>query len=401
MIGLYTVKLGERVAIWDGYGQAERVDGPRLLWLWGQTIEPIPASAAGNSEYLVVRRRNGRTDHFRGPATVWRDPVEIESVEVRPMIEVDAHEALVVYRQEQGKVQRRVVRGPTLFMPTADEWLHEFSWHGSDKNHTGKKAPHALRFTKLRVIPDQMYFDVPEVRTADDALLTVRLMVFFELVDVERMLDQTHDPVADFINALAADVIDFVGSHAFEEFKKHTDQLNDLATYPQLVGRAERIGYRINKLVYRGYQASATLQLMHDAAIEARTQLRLNAETEEQVQSLADMKLERELVRETRSRTSEEEQARHANRLAQLAHDEHLRQVLAEHEQNLAAQAERQELERRNDEADNAEKLRFLAALREMQVDMTQYLVAEYRAPDRLIQIAPSIDGARLHIHEN
>ncbi len=57
-----------------------------------------------------------------------------------------------------------------------------------------------------------MYFDVENVRTADDALLIIKVMVFFELVDIEKMLDQTHDPIADFINALSADVVDFVGA---------------------------------------------------------------------------------------------------------------------------------------------------------------------------------------------
>ena len=36
---------------------------------------------------------------------------------------------------------------------------------------------------------------VPEVRTKDDTILTVKLMLFFELIDVERMLDNTHDPI--------------------------------------------------------------------------------------------------------------------------------------------------------------------------------------------------------------
>jgi len=104
-----------------------------------------------------------------------------------------------------------------------------------------------------------MYFDVDDVRTADDALVVVKLMIFFELVDIERMLDQTHDPVADFINAVSADVIDFAATLTFEQFKEQTERLNELETYPQLVARSERIGYRINKVVYRGYHASALL----------------------------------------------------------------------------------------------------------------------------------------------
>jgi hypothetical protein len=36
-----------------------------------------------------------------------------------------------------------------------------------------------------------------------------KLMIFFELVDLERMLDQTHDPIADFINAVCAGLLIF------------------------------------------------------------------------------------------------------------------------------------------------------------------------------------------------
>ena len=84
------------------------------------------------------------------------------------------------------------------------------------------------------------------------------------------MLDQTHDPVADFINAVGADVIDFTAGLSFEMFKKQTDKLNAIDTYQNLKRRAERIGYRVNKVVYRGYEAGTKLQAMHDDAIEAR-----------------------------------------------------------------------------------------------------------------------------------
>ena len=142
-----------------------------------------------------------------------------------------------------------------------------------------------------------MYFDVEDARTADDALLTVQTMVFFELVDIERMLDRTHNPVADFINALTADVIDFAAARVFERFKADTAALNELATYPNLAARAQAIGYRIHKVVYRGYEANPRLQAMHNQAIERRTGLQLEAETEAQAQELADLKAERTALR--------------------------------------------------------------------------------------------------------
>src|SRR4030095_4400707 len=98
----------------------------------------------------------------------------------------------------------------------------------------------------------------------------------------------------------SSDVVDFTGRHDFESFKHNTDQLNELATYRQLTGRAAQCGYRINKVVYRGYGAPDRLQQMHDQAIEARTKLQLERATEEQSQSLEDYKLNAQMNRAPR-----------------------------------------------------------------------------------------------------
>jgi hypothetical protein len=81
-----------------------------------------------------------------------------------------------------------MLQGPAVFVAQPGEWLHTFSWHGSTGGSGYRKVPNALVFQKLWLMPDQMYHDVEDVRTADDAVITVRLMIFFELVDIETML---------------------------------------------------------------------------------------------------------------------------------------------------------------------------------------------------------------------
>ena len=49
----------------------------------------------------------------------------------------------------------------------------------------------------------------------------------------------------------------------------------ELEAYRQLTARASQNGYRVNKVVYRGYAAPDRLQAMHDQAIESRTRLQL------------------------------------------------------------------------------------------------------------------------------
>jgi hypothetical protein len=88
-------------------------------------------------------------------------------------------------------------------------------------------------------------------------VLTVNLMIFFELkappsqphIDpIELMLNMTHDPIGDFINAVSADVVNYASSKTYEDLFVDTTVLSELTTYPQLCSRASRIGYHISKV---------------------------------------------------------------------------------------------------------------------------------------------------------
>lgn len=114
---------------------------------------------------------------------------------------------------------------------------------------------------------------------------TAKVMIFYELTDLELMLDTTPDPIGDFINAVCGDVVAFCAVRGYEEFVSETDKLSKLETFPQLTMRAERSGYKISKVVFRGYHCSESLALMHSQAMESRTQLRLQSDTQQQVSS--------------------------------------------------------------------------------------------------------------------
>ena len=359
--------------------------------------EKVKKAKASEGEYLAIEHKDGRTEHKLGPCELWIERHKYDNVTTYKAIDLDAHEAIVVYNEHDGQVTHRVVNGPAIYVPKPTEWLHDFSWHGDDGD--GKKRPHRLKFQKLRVIPDQMYFDVSGVRTADEALITVKLMVFFGLDDIEKMLKQTHDPIADFINALTADVIRYVGAFNFETFKEKAEALNDQATFNELIDGAERIGYTINKVVYRGYEASEKLQEMHDSAIEMRTQLVLEKETEEQQQELTGFKQD-----------CEHERAKQERAEANRKQEHELEQGRSEREALLQAQSEEAELQLEiNRNKNNAEKeheaamldLRFKEwnQLQEAGANLTEILVAQEHNPDKTIRLEKG-DNAQVHLHE-
>ena len=118
-------------------------------------------------------------------------------------------------------------------------------------------------------------------------------------------------------------------------------QLNELDTYRQLASRAQQCGYRINKIVYRGYDVPVALQKMQDEAIEARTKLQLQRATEQQAQDLENYKLDCQITRALKRRQEQ---------LAEVEHDlEMIRRrqhaELAQHEATQVSSREQQRLE--------------------------------------------------------
>jgi hypothetical protein len=162
--------------------------------------------------------------------------------------------------------------------------------------------------------------------------------------------------------------------------------------------------------VYRGYQANPRLQAMHDHAIEARTKLRLEAETERQAQELADLRLGREAERAKQRQQMEATELTHKNRLSRLSYEQSAHELQQQRDQELSHRQRELEQEREHErlgnelkvahqQALNREKAAFLQSVRALEVDMTRYLTARYQHPDRLIRI----DGdrrAQLHLHE-
>ncbi len=56
------------------------------------------------------------------PIELFMNRLELDSVTVKNCIKIDANHMIVVYKQLEGVIDRRIVQGPTLFMPSAYEW---------------------------------------------------------------------------------------------------------------------------------------------------------------------------------------------------------------------------------------------------------------------------------------
>jgi len=380
-----TISAGEAAAIFYGNGEVEVVEGPRRVRTLG-SVRQLAKVVASESEYLIVKSGDGSTEVRAGPASAFCHPVNHISLTSHPAVTIGDNELIVVYckdhSEQGGGVKRRLIRGPGLHIPSSvSEWIHEFSWTGpatnsDDINAPARKVPHAVKKTKLILIPGKMYFDVESVRTKDNAVITVKLMIFYRLSDVEVMLDNTNDPMADIINSVSADIIEWCAPKEFAQFLQETDRLNTMQPYAQLQSTAKKIGYNIDKVVFRGYTAPTTLQRMHDGAIEKRTALALASETEHQEQGLADFKLQREAERAAQQQALELQRLEHELVLTQKRNDAEQQQRRAECTVEL-------------------ERLRAIKGLdREGETAMAQYLVAKDCQLPPVVQCGTMMSGS-------
>lgn len=250
---------------------------------------------------------------MRGPQSLYFDPVTIQSITLCEAAKLEGNEAIVVYREIRensarvananpsskhadsevviatdtaNRVERRIVRGPTIFIPASNEWIHKFSWHGTVTDRGGSKTgypgdtkvAHAVEFEKIRIMRDYMYLTVRDVRTQDDAKISLHLMLYYVLHDIETMLDNSNDPIGEFINAASADMMSFCANRTHDKLLEECNLLNDKEHFPILSGRMPLIGYELLKVAYRGYDTSSKLQELQDRAIASRTEWKLEGE---------------------------------------------------------------------------------------------------------------------------
>lgn len=452
-LGKRTVKDGECAAVWAPSGERTLVVGPKRVHLLFSHVRFLDRHIADQNQYLLIQNRDGRKETVRGPVALFFDPCRHQLITKHDAFKLSANEAIVVYKEEErvvnpeaisaeapfpeaaiaptnakattakhavvglrlasagesGSVTRRVVRGPAVFVPHATEWVHEFSWHGSlggdgKGSKTGtiddRKVPHAVNFSKLRCMPDHLYYTVRDVRTTDDALLSIHLMVFYELCDIEAMLDGTNDPIGDFINATSADVISFGAKNTYSSLLKTASHLNSIDTFPILAHRMGQTGFKLHKVVYRGYSASTQLQSMHDESIAKRTKLKLTSDTREMEQHGQSMELRCKAERAEQERRMQDEAVKHEMSLKALQAEQKRRELDEDHAQRMRHEEERARAALAASKLSNDEDIRRITSLKTLGVELTKYLCVTNQAqPDKHVRVETvgGGDGQQLH----
>lgn len=132
-----------------GTGQCYIIEGPNEVNTFRKDFERLHPTAASERQFIYIEELSGAVKHIPGPSLVFFNPIVHRQVLCKDGIALDASSAVVVYKQvpESEEVEQRVVYGPTLFLPTADEWPHSFSWHGPTQDNKTAYKPGLNKFT--------------------------------------------------------------------------------------------------------------------------------------------------------------------------------------------------------------------------------------------------------------
>lgn len=166
---------------------------------------------------------NGNYEEVLGPQVVYEHP-EGKLEKFRRM-QLSEREAIVKIQQDgseeiiEGKKQAEVYINPVV------ETLKRFRWTGSgEKGAESDKIPGAINFEVLRLDNSQTYFSF-SVRSKDNVVLELKLMIFYEISDLEKLIKNTHDPMCEFYNKIQAHIGSGIAEKNFDEVKKNTGEL--------------------------------------------------------------------------------------------------------------------------------------------------------------------------------
>lgn len=208
---------GERAVVTSIFGKSKIVEGPASISKLNR-IEKFDTIMLTELDRGVFTNELGKAETISGPCVVHIHPRGEFLFDTR--VQLAKHEAIVVIDVD-GKP--KICTGDTepVVYITKGQTIHEFKWTGSrgDSEH---KTPGALRITKLRLQDTQTYVSY-NVRTSDNIVAVVSLMISFKYTDVNKLL-HNDDPLGAMFNRIMAELVDAVSKLTFDEFKTNTNE---------------------------------------------------------------------------------------------------------------------------------------------------------------------------------
>lgn len=393
LFGGRTIKDGEAAAIWNSKGVHTQIVGPKRIWLINSTIRFLTRHKAESHQYLKVSHRDGRVEHVVGPATMYANPAYHDNVYVQNAYRLcSSSECVVTFRStntsanKEGSdeieqpaiiptsvknvVSKRIIRGPTLFVPTPSEHVHSFSWSiNASKEYSDEKST----FNVLNMMGELSLMST--IHTVDGFSFDASLILSYKISSLDKLIENP-DPMKCLYNSLLFDSQTLGVSFSSELLKTKKDNiismLSKTSTYPSLMKVADTCGLEIENVQVTTISICSALRDQIDKEQSLSANIRSEVAKKTHSYKIREMELE-----DQRKRVEEEAALK---RMQVITNDK----VDSEsHRLKVAALERRIELEKYEAEAkrdvvkikDEA-VLEFLTRMKQMGVDLTKFMTS-------------------------
>lgn len=237
-IGGRTIKEGEAAAIWKMNGEHVEVIGPKRVRLFFSTIRFLTRFKAESHQYLVVKHRDGRVEHIKGPTAMYCNPSHHDEILVKDCIHLHSKSDLILVHNSGLSPEHKstnllenkayepvsnssIVQGPTMFTPSPYEHVHDFHWsevvNGSLKKKSGSGDTQILHISgKTMTVPIDL--KVPNTPYS----ITIHLTLEYKLdASVDELLLHK-DPVSKIFHSIIIQGQSLTKGLKIEEVKKWT-----------------------------------------------------------------------------------------------------------------------------------------------------------------------------------
>ncbi len=137
-------------------------------------------------------------------------------------IQISQREAIVIIWQDWKEKIIEWKDSPEILINPFLERVKRFYWTWSwEEGWDTEKVPWALTFEKLRLDDTQTYFSFP-VRTKDNVEIEIKLMIFYSISNLEKLVTENHDPLCEFYNKIQSEVTKEISRKNFDNFKEDT-----------------------------------------------------------------------------------------------------------------------------------------------------------------------------------
>lgn len=389
-IGGRTVKDGEAAVVWNNNGVASEIIGPKRIRLFFSTIRFLERYKAENQQYLVVKYRNGKVEHIRGPAELYQNPTIHDDVSVEDGILLSSSDFIIVQSDRTIDVTSKdascneglnlplnvmKIHGPTLFIPSPTDHIHEFSWSKIDGLDL---IPDAMKSSSLRdsAHPMKVRLKAP---LSNDHHIEVELQIEYKVsreASVETLL-QYNDPISRMHKGILADGQTMGVIFTLEKVNEWNQTemnaiFNNMESYPELTKAAKQSGMYIISVCLTSHTLSSELSSLFarernlsrklNDEIKSKT-LRQKLQSMEKDSKVKEIEINAELKRMQIESDDRLEQDMHEMQIESLKRKSELHAIEVDGSSKVAKMK-------------NATTLLYLEDMKKLGVNMTEFLVS-------------------------